>query len=376
MNDFNHFTCILGAHKVNSHPLLKTTSHLIKKMSFYSKTLVVFTLFLSQGYAQDARLSQPWSNPTMMNPAMSGNFDGLLKLGLGSSWQSNGNNKVAHQYAFVDKRINLPEYSPNKFIGLSINAYQYGKDFIAGTINNSPIQASFISFTGAYHFNLSMDETHSMGVGAQGVLTNGNLDERKGEYDKEISGGGFEWTRLDNLGTTVRNGASYADANAGAYYRYRGNGMKAEIGAAVYHFLNPVNTIRTDKAGGQHSRAVFHTKLDVDLDKTYTMTFRYINWEEGLYWRSNKFDPSNIHTSWTGVELANTASNRKLLVSGGLYTRSFRTIMPLVNININKGINISTSYEMPLSPAKYGSYTAKRFEISLHFMQFNPDWEY
>jgi type IX secretion system PorP/SprF family membrane protein len=345
-------------------------------MSFYSKKLVVFFLLLSNAHAQDARLSQPWSNPTMMNPAMSGNFDGLLKLGLGSSWQRNANNKVTHQYAFVDKRINLPEYSPNKFIGLSINAYQYGKDFIAGTINISPIQASFISFTGAYHFNLSEDETHSMGIGVQGVLTNGNLDERKGAYDKEISGGGFAWTRLNSMGTTVSKGASYADVNAGSYYRYRGNGMKAEIGAAVYHFLNPVNTIRTDKAGGQYSRAVFHTKLDVDLDKTYTMTFRYINWEEGLYWRSNKFDPSNIHTSWTGVELANTASNRKLLVSGGLYTRSFRTIMPLVNINIKRGINISTSYEMPLSPARYGSYTAKRFEISLHFMQFNPDWEY
>jgi hypothetical protein len=312
----------------------------------------------------------------MMNPAMSGNFDGLLKLGLGSSWQRNGSSKVTHQYAFVDKRIDLPEYSPNKFIGLSINAYQYGKDFVGGTTNNSPIQASFISFTGAYHFNLSSDEVHSMGIGAQGVLTNGNLDERKGAYDKEISGGGFAWSRLSSMGTAVRKGASYVDLNTGAYYRYRGNGMKAEIGAAVYHFLNPSNTIRTDKPDGLHSRAVFHTKLDVDFDKTYTMTFRYINWEEGLYWRSDKFDPSNIHTSWTGVELANTASNRKLLVSGGLYTRSFRTIMPLVNININRGVNISTSYEMPLSPGQYGSYTAKRFEITLHFMRFDPDWAY
>ena len=345
-------------------------------MSFYSKILFAFTLLLSNGYAQDARLSQPWSNPTMMNPAMSGNFDGLLKLGLGSSWQSNGSSKVTHQYAFVDKRIDLPEYSPNKFIGLSINAYQYGKDLMSTTTNNSPIQASFISFSGAYHFNLSTDEVHSMGIGAQGVLTNGNLDERKGAYDKEISGGGFEWTQLDKLGTTVRNGASYVDVNAGAYYRYRGNGMKAEIGAAVYHFLNPDNGIKTDKGGEHYSRAVFHTKLDVDLDKTYTLTFRYINWEEGLYWRSNQFKSSNIHTSWTGAELANTASNKRILVSGGLYTRSFRTIMPMVNINISRGVNISTSYEMPLSPAKYGSYTAKRFEISLHFMQFDPDWGY
>jgi type IX secretion system PorP/SprF family membrane protein len=345
-------------------------------MSFYSKTLVAFTLLLSNAHAQDARLSQPWSNPTMMNPAMSGNFDGLLKLGLGSSWQSNGSNKVAHQYAFVDKRIDLPEYSPNKFIGLSINAYQYGKDLIGGTPNNSPIHASFISFTGAYHFNLFMDETHSMGVGAQAVLANGNLDERKGAYDKEISGSGFEWTQLDKMGTTVREGASYADVNAGAYYRYRGNGMKAEIGTAVYHFLNPDNAIKTNTGGGQHSRAVFHAKLEVDLNKTHSLTLRYINWEEGLYWRSYEFSASNIHTSWTGAELANTASNRKLLVSGGLYTRSFRTIMPLVNININRAINISTSYEMPLSPARYGSYTAKRFEISLHFKRFDPDWEY
>jgi hypothetical protein len=207
-------------------------------------------------------------------------------------------------------------------------------------------------------------------------LTNGNLDERKGAYDKEISGGGFEWTRLDKLGTTVRNGASYVDVNAGVYYRYRGNGMKAEIGTAVYHFLNQDNSIKTDKPGGQYSRAVFHTRLDVDLDKTYTMTFRYINWEEGLYWRSYSIKTNNIHASWTGAELANTASNRKLLVSGGLYTRSFRTIMPLVNININRGINISTSYEMPLSPGQYGSYKAKRFEISLHFMRFDPDWAY
>jgi hypothetical protein len=345
-------------------------------MSFYSRILVVFTLMLSYGYAQDARLSQPWSNPTMINPAMSGNFDGLLKLGLGSSWQSNGSSKVTHQYAFVDKRIDLPEYSPNKFIGLSINAYQYGKDFVGGTTNNSPIQASFISFTGAYHFNLSTDEVHSMGIGAQGVLTNGNLDERKGAYDKEISGGGFEWTQLDKLGTTVRNGASYVDVNTGAYYRYRGNGMKAEIGAAVYHFLNQDNSIKYPKGFRHYSRAVFHTKLELDLNKTHTLTFRYINWEEGLYWRSNRIKPSNIHTSWTGAELTNTVYDSKFSVSGGLYTRAFRTVMPCVNININRGINISTSYEMPLSPAKYGSYTAKRFEISLHFMQFDPEWGY
>ena len=61
---------------------------------------VVFQLFNSALYSQDGRLSRPSLMPILYNPALSGNIDGLVNVGTGSSWQRNNNNKVAHQFSY------------------------------------------------------------------------------------------------------------------------------------------------------------------------------------------------------------------------------------------------------------------------------------
>ena len=321
----------------------------------------LFFLIVATGtFAQDARLSQIWSMPTMMNPSFSGKFDGSYRLGAGNSSQKSKLGAVNHQFGFVDSRFEGRATGFDRYFGLGVSYYQYGN-------GATPINARFVALTGAHHFNLSKDGVHSMGVGTQLAFASASASEKNGLYDKEINGGGFRWNDFNPNGTRS-NVSNYIDWNSGLYYRYKGQDLNIELGAAGYHYLHPKNSLITyDAEHRLRGRIVFHSKIDININTTKILTFQNIFWTEGLYWVSRSIDKYNLVSNWGGLELSKAVPSDKIYINYGMYTRSFKTIMPYASFISRNGFNLRASYELPFNATRFDAYTAKRFEITLHY---------
>lgn len=337
-----------------------------------------FYIFFS--HAQDARISRPWTESFLINPALSGNFKGSVKLGTGGSWQQNKEKKVAHQFSAYDihitkksnkkasNKINQKDndqINENRYVGLTFAHYGYGKDLFGIYPNTNPINANFFSGSLSYNFNLSKDNVHSMGIGSQLVYATSSINETRGTYDKEISGGGFKWTELENPGTNVKGGFDYLDFNFGGYYRYRTEGIVFEIGLGAYHYFWPKNALTNTMTSLKALRArnVVHSSAEIILPNKRFLVFRSIFWKEGLYFRSKKIDDYDISSTWNSFEISDKNMKHQIRFTWGLGMRSFQSIMPFVDVNLGKSLSISASYERPLRIDAEANYYAKRLEL-------------
>ncbi len=330
------------------------------------RALLLFILLFSlKSMAQDGRLSQIWSLPSMMNPSLVGKTDEPILSGIGYSNQKTKFSQVQHQYAFLNGRFGKDYEKTGKAFGIGATYYQYGS---GNSVTPSPINAKFFSITGAYHLRLSKDETHLLSIGAQFAFANATANEKGSFYDKEINGGGFRWTDMDSSGLRS-NASGYMDMNIGANYKYTGENIGIEAGVGAYHFTHPkMALITSDKETGLRGRMVFHGKIDILVSPSRNLVFNNIFWTEGLYWQSTALDLYTLVANWSGVELMKTnLSPTKFSMDYGMYTRSFKTIMPYLSAHPGNGINLRLSYETPIASNVYQSYTAKRFELSLQY---------
>lgn len=327
--------------------------------------LSIMALFFVESSAQDARLSQIWSLPSMMNPALIGQSDDQVLSGLGYSNQKTKSSQVVHQYAFLNGRFARDYERTGRAFGLGGSFYQYGS---GNSANPSPINAKFFSVSGAYHMRLSKDDSHILSVGTQFAFANATANEKSSFYDKEINGGGFRWTDMDSSGLRS-NASGYMDWNIGVNYKFTGENIGIEAGVGAYHFTHPKMALITpDKDTGLRGRMVFHGKIDINIAPTRALVFNNIFWSEGLYWRSTALDLYTLVANWSGAEFVKTnKTDDKLSMNYGLYTRSFKTAMPYLSAYPGRGINLRISYEFPIASQLYQSYTAKRFELALHY---------
>lgn len=348
--------------------------HCLMKLRFSYLFLLSFLSF-NNVLAQDARLSQVWSMPTMMNPALSGRFEGKLRAAFGYSGQTSKISSTSHQFGFIDTRIDTKRRREGEYFGLGFSYYQYG------TSSNNAIKASFYGLTGAYHVNLSKDGVHSAGFGTQFVYASGISTEARAitVFDKEVNAGGFRWTNFIQPTTgpatnqTIRR-ANYIDWNSGAYYRYSGDHIIIDAGLGAYHYMHPKNSIsRPDLESRLRGRITFQTAMTIALNNLRSLYINNIFWKEGLYWNSTALDANNIVTNWSGVEFKRSSDLNAFYADFGLYTRSFKTVMPYVSVNSPTGVNLRLSYEHPINTKiteATSSYTTKRIEFALHYTLF------
>lgn len=337
-------------------------------MKRISAIYLILSVLLSCGsdlLAQNARFSQPFTAPLMLNPALSGNFAGTYRIGLQTSWQKTINSNMAHQYFYFD--AHLKENERGNYFGIGATAYNYGDDYLGFVPTSGPITAQFASLSGAYHINLD-DEAMGqwLSFGAQVAGAQGMYDNKRGVYDKEIGGGGFKYVNIDNAQKVAFN--KYLDFNLGLTYSYAAETVSAEFGASVYHLFGPKSSLKGEPDEyRQKARFTVHANIAMELGEMM-LVMRNIFWQEGLYYNNTSLDSQKIFNNTTGFEIQNRRKEGRFYVDAGFYTRNLRTLMPYVSMHFGPAVNMRTSYELPmpsyLGPVRY--YTAKRFEVGIN----------
>lgn len=360
----------------------------------FQKLLIVILLFISQvALAQNSRFSQIGSAPMLLNPGLAGRFDGKARLSaLYSNQQTNitemnhtnvsfdlklgkfrtfGDDEEVPSNATTEMKSGTPAKEAKDKVGPKRGLTGYwgvGLSFTDVSHKNGPLQNRFYSATLARHFYSRRNKY--FGIGAQVTYAQGELDERRGKlYDREISTGSFRYPQRASSGDFRVSDKNYVDYNVGAYYGMVTDAVGFELGGAMYHLFYPNSDIldKDDETELRH-RVTAYSVLRVKLNNKWGLVQKNIYWQEGLYYRSRSFSDSlNIVAFWAGVELIKTNPLKPVNVNFGLYTRSFRTVMPYLNINLGKIANLRYSYEFPLNTSKYSAYSAKRHEAALIF---------
>jgi outer membrane protein OmpA-like peptidoglycan-associated protein len=318
--------------------------------------------------AQDARLSQIWSLPSMMNPALIGAHPEVFHATAGYSSMKTVKSAVDHQYAAFSTRFEQRTDTTVKAYGLGVSYYKYASPTTL-VLNPSPFQARFFALTGSYHFALNEDSIHIFGIGGQVAVANALAKEKGTYYDKNINSGGFRWTNI--LPNSSRTGTlGYYDINVGIFHRYKREKSVLESGLSLYHLNNPkINIIGVDLETALRGRLVLHNKLYLPVKNNKTLVLSNVFWREGLYWRSTAVDKYSQYENWSGIEMLNaTGKASDFHFNVAVFTRSFQTIMPQLSVFAGSGLNVRASYEVPLGVR---DYDAKRLEISLHMIVAN-----
>ena len=370
-------------------------------MKIQKLLVVIFLLSSKLVTAQNSRFSQIGTAPMLLNPALTGRFDGKIRLtglysaqtaknvtGVGSNTVST-NAKMNYQNIALDFKIGkfrsfgdeqtTSNTSNNKkatreakdeigkvrkltgYWGVGLNYDHVGQ-------KDAPLAASFYSLSLARHFYSHRNKY--FGIGVQATYAMGDLDVNRGNgsdpYNQEISTGSFRYPQNNRTDITTSK-KNYVDANIGAYYGMVTEAVGFELGGSMSHLFYPQNDIynKDNETKLRHKVTAFSV-LRIKLNSKWGLIQKNIYWQEGLYYRSRSFkDSLNIVAFWAGAEFIKTAPRTDYNINFGLYTRSFRTVMPLLNINLGKVVNIRYSYEFPLNSSKYTAYTAKRNEVAL-----------
>lgn len=189
--------------------------------------------FAKKAWAQDPHFSQFFSSPLILNPASTGNFNGIARISANyrNQWPALGKAFVTSTVA-IDGGL-LKKYTPfnDQFSG--------GIILLSDQTGNGILKENHLGVSLAYQKGLDEDGIHSIAVGFQASLTNLLFDAGKANFEDELTVSGFSLPSAELfLGRDL--GKKFYDFHAGLLYQGPlGDEGMFYIGTSVYHLNKP-----------------------------------------------------------------------------------------------------------------------------------------
>lgn len=195
--------------------------------------ILIFLCCLGISRAQDPHFSQFFASPLTLNPANTGNFNGLLRLAGNhrNQWPGFGNAYITTTAAvdghLLEKRI--PD-ADRLSAGLLMLSDQTG---------NGILKENHLLLSLAYQKSFDNTGNHSLTIGFQGGLGSYRFDQNKANFEDEISPSGFTIPSTEIL-LTNDLGKQYLDLHTGILYKGNFNdGTGIYFGGSIYHLGRP-----------------------------------------------------------------------------------------------------------------------------------------
>ncbi len=200
------------------------------------RKLIVIASFILPlcSYAQDPNFSQFFASPLTLNPALTGKFNGSLRIAgnYRNQWPTI-NNAFRTSTLSADFQLLSRTIPENDQFGFGMmGMYDINGD---GIMKNSYASASI-----AYHKGLDVDGYHSLGAGFSGSYAQRRLDISKLDFQDELTSLGFTGVTSEVFNNNSFVNIGYADVNAGVIYNGATNDYNNfYVGASVYHINRP-----------------------------------------------------------------------------------------------------------------------------------------
>ncbi len=254
----------------------------VRKLLIFS----VAILFADCLAAQDIHFTQFYMSPLTMNPAMSGKFEGTVRIGgiYRGQWNSalGGSDSYKTPSVWVDSPI-FRGFRKRDWIGV-------GLMFFSDKAGEVGLKHSATKLGATYHLALDKKGTAILSIGGQYGKGSRKLgDDRRYEDGYDASGG---YSQSNSHEGNVVDDASYTDIDGGVVLTAKLNKrMDFNIGFSMFHInqgkyslagpSDTSGTVPSQPTAGSTKiprRMILHGQFNVALDDKWTLTpaFQYM----------------------------------------------------------------------------------------------------
>ena len=183
--------------------------------------------------AQDPNFSQFFASPLTLNPALTGKFNGTVRVAgnYRNQWPTI-NNAFTTYTVSADAGI-LKDNIP------SIDQFGVGIMAFSDQSGNGALKNNLIGLSTAYHKGLDENGFHQIGLGFQGSYVSKRLDIGGLKFEDMLTSSGFTGVTSEDFKASQIN-VSYFDVNAGILYNGTTTGFNNfYAGVSMYHINRP-----------------------------------------------------------------------------------------------------------------------------------------
>jgi type IX secretion system PorP/SprF family membrane protein len=315
--------------------------------------------FVGTCYSQDPNFSQFFVSPLTLNPALTGKFNGTLRLAGNYRDQWPEISK-----AYITSTISLDAPILKSKIS-DLDTWGLGVMAMTDKSANGILSGNFLSVSTSYHKGIDEDGLHQIGIGFQGSYTNKRLDGTKLNFLDELD---------DNGGWTVPSGeaidnrqvnTSYFDFAVGGLYNGSTDGYNNfYLGVSAYHINKPKESFTGDVFYQLNPRVTVNAGGSLPLaDKTRTIYISTLFSKQG--------GATNIVAGAAAGFLLNEDEDNPTSFYAGAFTRFNNVndaLIPYIGLEYN-GLRFGASYDVNISSLKTASQSKGGIEISLIYIK-------
>lgn len=322
----------------------------MKKYTCTTIILIYLGLFVK---GQDPHFSQFFASPLTLNPALTGKFDGTLRVAgnYRNQWPAFNNVYTTSTLSldFAVLKSQLPDFD-TWGIGILALTDKAG----GGILNNN-----YLGISTSYHKALDEDGFQQIGIGFQGTYGQKRLDNSKLFFEDQLTPFGFTGVTQDIFNSSNLN-ISYLDVNAGLIY----TGSTTDqnnfyIGASMYHINRPKESFQ----GGNWNIA---TRTTISAGGYFPVTDQLTLHTSGIYQAQNKSSEINFGGALSAAIDPQSADPSNVYI--GSWFRVGDAIIPYVGLEFS-GLRIGATYDINVSDLKAGSQSRGGMEISLIYIK-------
>ena len=328
----------------------------------------IFLLFLlmclaaAKIQAQDPAFSQFFASPLTLNPALTGKFNGDVRVAgnYRDQWPTINNAFITSTLS-VDMPIFRNKLPENNTWGIGIMG-------MSDKTASGALNSNYISLSTAYHISLDEDGYHQLGLGFQGTYASKILDGTKLHFEDQLDQqGGWSLPSQDAISGHQVN-INYFDMGVGLLYNGTTTGANNfYAGASVYHINSPKESFLGDDSYILHPRITVHGGASLPVTDN-----GYIHLS-GLYSRQDAASNFVVGGAWSiNVSNANDNPTNVYVGSWVRFSNVTDALIPYVGLDFGS-FTLGLSYDVNISALKTASQSQGGIEISLVYIKKASD---
>jgi type IX secretion system PorP/SprF family membrane protein len=314
-------------------------------------------------YGQDPAFSQFFASPLTLNPALTGKFNGVVRVAgnYRDQWPAI-NNAFITSTASVDMPILRSKLPENDVWGVGVMGMT---DRTADGI----LTSNYLSLSTAYHLSLDQDGYQQLGLGFQGTYATKMLDGTKLHFEDQLDQqGGWSLPSEETISGRQVN-INYFDMNFGLLYNLTTTGANNYyIGTSLYHINRPHESFLGDDTYTLHPRFTLHGGLSQPIEGTTS----YIHFS-GLYSVQDNATDVVLGGAWSvNVNDDNDNPTNFYVGSWLRFSNLIDAWIPYVGLDYGS-FTLGLTYDVNVSSLKTASESRGGIELSLIYIKKPSD---
>lgn len=320
----------------------------------------IFLLIISiisgfEVYCQDPHFSQFFASPLTLNPALTGKFDGNVRVAgnYRNQWPT-----INRAFVTTTASVDLPIFrnlvGENDTWGAGVMAY-------SDQSANSALKFNYLTVSTAFHKGLDEDGFQQIGAGFQATYTNMVLDVSNLKFEDQLTPFGFTGTTSE-IFSNANLKSNYFDLNAGILY----TGSSSDrnyfyAGVSMYHILRP-------KQSFTGSYFILNPRTTIHAGGYFPLGERNTIHTSGLFSTQAKARETVFGMA---MQLPVSDEDKPTSVYVGSWMRLNDAIIPYVGLEFGD-LRFGATFDINTSSLKAASQSRGGIEISLIYIN-KPD---